>query len=109
MGARVVLERVQSAPLRVRLRKVLWHLPGAAPRGPSGREAVLFHLQAAPDVGRPSRNGERMTDGKGRRRFLKTLSATGAAAALGEALGVLAAEKGNVTPAMARQAGWLAS
>ncbi len=45
-----------------------------------------------------------MTDGKGRRRFLKTLSATGAAAALGEALGVLAAEKGTVTPEMVRQA-----
>ncbi len=49
-----------------------------------------------------------MTDDKGRRRFLKTLSATGAAAALGKALGVLAAEKGNVTPEMVRQAEWLA-
>ncbi len=49
-----------------------------------------------------------MTDARGRRRFLKTLSVTGAAAALGEALGALAADEGTATPEMVRQAEWLA-
>ena len=48
-----------------------------------------------------------MIEGHGRRRFLKTISATGAAAALGEALAVLAAEKPGVAPETARQAEWL--
>ena len=49
-----------------------------------------------------------MTDGSGRRRFLKTLSATGAAAAFGKELQALAVEKGKPTPEMVRQSEWLA-